>query len=67
MVIHMSWGNHENIQETFEVRRCKGVTGKLPKITNINYAWDVGGGKVIFYDDIDRQEEFMEVPKMVEI
>ena len=40
---------------------------KWPKITNVDYGWDVGGGKVIFYDDIDQQQEVMEVPKMVEI
>ena len=39
----------------------------MPKITNIDYGWDVGGRKVIFYDDIDQQEEVTEVAKMFEI
>lgn len=37
MVIHMSWGNHENIQETFEVRRYKGVTSTWRTIYKENY------------------------------
>ena len=37
MVIHMSWGNHENVRETFEVRRCKGVTSTRREIYRDNY------------------------------